>query len=246
MQLIVRSDTSEVAEFCAELLHARLKRGGAAVLATGTTPLPTYRLLAPLLRADGSPELTIFQLDEYVGLADADERHLFRWLDDALLAPAGIGHYRTIRFRSTADDLTAECQRYDAAVESAGGYTLAFLGLGPNGHVGFNEPPSDAAAATRVVELTAASIESNARYWGAAARVPGRAFTAGMEVLLRAQTVVLVATGAHKRDILARALAGPVSPECPASFLRLASELVVVADQAAAGDEFALATSRER
>ncbi|MCA1597137.1 MAG: 6-phosphogluconolactonase, partial [Chloroflexi bacterium] len=130
----------------------------------------------------------------------------------------------------TGDPLGA-CQDYDRAVAAAGGFDLAILGLGPNGHLGFNEPPAEPEAPTRVVTLTAASLESNARYWDGQA--PLQAMTAGMAAILAARKALLLVSGAHKSAILHRSLEGPVTPDVPASFLQLLPSAVVVMDRAA-------------
>ena len=121
--------------------------------------------------------------------------------------------------------MNARCAR-------AGGLDLAFLGLGPNGHLGFNEPPSDPTSRTRTVDLSAASVESNESYWGPG-RVPPRAITAGMDVLLGATCVVLVVTGESKREVLRRAVREPPTPSVPASFLQHHPDVRVIADRAA-------------
>jgi glucosamine-6-phosphate deaminase len=208
---------------------------GATTLATGSTPIPVFReLVARHARGElDAPECPIVQLDEYVGVEDSDRRSLFAWLDREFLTPMEINASSVIRFRGTIDDPVQECLRYDAEVSVAGGLHLAVLGLGPNGHIGFNEPPSGPDARTRVVPLSPESIVSNARYWDGA-EVPLEGITAGVEVLLRAEVVVLLVAGAHKREILRVSVAGPESPEVPASYLRRVPRLVIVADEDAA------------
>jgi glucosamine-6-phosphate deaminase len=210
---------------------------GATILATGSTPIPVFRELVARHACGelGSPECPIVQLDEYVGVEDSDKRSLFAWLDREFLTPLEIDASSVIRFRGTSDDSVQDCLRYEAEVSAAGGLHLAVLGLGPNGHIGFNEPPSGPDARTRVVPLTPESIVSNARYWDGA-EVPLEGITAGVDVLLRAEVVVLLVVGAHKREILRLAVAGPESPEVPASYLRRVPRLVIVADDGAAGD----------
>jgi glucosamine-6-phosphate deaminase len=181
---------------------------------------------------DGS-RLRIFQLDAYLGLMPGDPRSLYGWLARSVLEPLGIPEANVVRLPGDSPDPAAACRAYDAAVRAAGGFDLSVLGLGPNGHLGFNEPPCDASAPTRVVALTEASIQSNARYWGATARVPRAAITAGMEVLLAARQTLLLVSGEHKRVILRRAVAGPVTAELPASYLQQAAEVTIVADRAA-------------
>ncbi|HET7095242.1 MAG TPA: 6-phosphogluconolactonase, partial [Thermomicrobiales bacterium] len=151
------------------------------------------------------------------------------------LTPWRVPPQQVTRLPSRSDDFTAACGAYEAALEAAGGLDLCILGIGPNGHLGFNEPPVARDAPTRVVELTPASIASNAAYWGGADQVPRRAITAGMRVILSARQTILLASGEHKRDILRQALTGPVTPDVPASYLQTIDGVSVYADRAAAG-----------
>jgi glucosamine-6-phosphate deaminase len=145
-----------------------------------------------------------------------------------------IPDINVVRLPGDAPDPKAVCAAYERAVEAAGGIDLAVLGLGPNGHLGFNEPPSDPRSPTRIVDLTEESVESNARYWGGRERVPRQALTAGMSVMLAARHILLVASGERKADILQRALQGPVTAAVPASYLQQAPHVTVIADHAAA------------
>ena len=208
---------------------------GATILATGWTPIPIFRELATR-HARGelsTPRCPVVQLDEYVGVEDSDARSLYTWLDREFLTPLEIEASSVIRLRGTTADSEQECRRFDAAIAAVGGLYLAVLGLGPNGHVGFNEPPSGPTAGTRVVPLSPESMASNARYWGGA-KVPVEGITAGLELLLSADVVVLVVAGAHKREILRRSVTGRESPDVPASYLRRVPRLIIVADDDAA------------
>jgi glucosamine-6-phosphate deaminase len=132
--------------------------------------------------------------------------------------------------------VTDGCAAFDRALSARGGLDIAILGLGPNGHLAFNEPPSDPEAPTRRVELSPVTIEANARYWGDVADVPTRAVTMGMAQLLSARTIVLVVSGEGKREIVHRAMEGPVGPSVPASFLQTVdSDVTVLVDRAAWG-----------
>ncbi|HEY6567505.1 MAG TPA: glucosamine-6-phosphate deaminase [Actinomycetota bacterium] len=207
----------------------------AVVVATGRTPMDTYRVLAD--RATSGLEtsrLRVFQLDEYVGVAPDDDRSLSGWMDRSFVGPLGIDPSSVVRLDALAPDHDAICAGYEHAVGMAGGFDLAILGLGPNGHLGFNEPPSDQTSPTRVVDLTDESLASNTAYWGPG-RVPSRALTAGMDLLLAARRVVLIVTGDAKRDILRRALTEPPTPSVPASFLQDHPDTLVIADRAAWG-----------
>jgi glucosamine-6-phosphate deaminase len=239
MNLLVREDYASVSRAAAELMTDIIQANPAAclVLATGETPMGLYRELARRKERGelDSSRLRIFQLDAYLGIGPDDPRSLYGWLARSFLDPLAIPEANVVRLPGDAPDPSAVCGEYDRAVEAAGGFDLAVLGLGPNGHLGFNEPPSPPDAPTRVVELAPESVESNARYWGGQKRVPRRALTAGMALLLAARQTLLLVSGAPKREILRRTLSGPITPLVPASYLRCASGVTVIADQAAAG-----------
>ncbi|HEX8230758.1 MAG TPA: glucosamine-6-phosphate deaminase [Chloroflexia bacterium] len=205
------------------------------VPAMGNTPMGIYAGLAARVRrgeVDAS-RWRIFQLDEYAGIGAEDPRSLYGWLLRSFVTPLGIQGANVVRLRGDVADIEAACRAYEQTAEEAGGFDLAILGLGPNGHLGFNEPPSEPDAPTRAVELTEESVESNARYWGGRHRVPRTAVTAGMDLLLSAKHVLLVVSGAHKSDILRRTVTGPATPDVPASLLQQAPNVTVLADRAA-------------
>ena len=235
--LFVTDEPDEVARgAAADVEEVMARRPDAAVMfAVGESPLALYAELAERWRTGtlDASRMRAVQLDEYLGVAPDDERAFFRWLERDVLAPLAITPQRTIALRGDAADPDAECARYDAAVAAAGGVDLAILGLGANGHLGFNEPPSDPEAPTRVVELLPESIEANARYWGGVERVPQQAITAGMRIVLAAREAILVVSGEQKHRILRRALEGPLTPDVPASYLRTLDSVRIYADRAA-------------
>lgn len=225
-----RAAADAVAETLAERPRARI------VAATGSTPMGLYAELARR-RREGALDpsgITVYQLDEYAGVPPEDPRSLLGWLLRSLVEPLGIPPERVVPVPRDGDP--EACARYDREVERAGGYDLAILGIGPNGHLGFNEPPAEADAPTRLVELAPETIRSNAAYWGSPERVPRRAVTVGMRGLLAARTILLLASGPHKRDIVRRALLGPVTPEVPASLLQRAADVRVFLDRDAWGE----------
>lgn len=241
MRLILTEDYEALcrsgADYLAGVISA--KPDAAAVFPTGETPMGIYHELAAR-RQRGEIDATglrVFQLDEYLGIPPGDHRSLFRWMESSLISPLGIPESNVVRLSADFSDPEAACRAYDEAVKTAGGLDLAVLGLGPNGHLGFNEPPSKPDSTTRAVELAEASIHSNARYWGSRDLVPRRAVTAGMDVLLSARQVLLVVSGERKRDILHRTLEGPVTPDVPASYLQLAPDATVLADRSAWGPQ---------
>lgn len=200
-------------------------------LPTGDTPRPVYRCLIERFGTGSSfASATIIALDEWLGLPPGDparcEVRLREDLLDGLTAPP-----RFVPIDADAADPDAAAAAHDRI--AAEGLDLAIVGLGPNGHVGFNEPGSDAASPTRVVELAPTSqAAAQARY--GAGRTPTRGITLGMDRLLAAHELWLLVTGAHKADVLARALEGPETTDLPASFLRRHPRLVVMADAGAA------------
>jgi glucosamine-6-phosphate deaminase len=237
MEVRVVQDADAVAVAGAALVADAIRDRPALTIlaATGETPIGMYAALAGLAQrgeVDAS-RLSVAQLDEYVGVDANDRRSLFGWMRRDLLDPLGVDATRTVRLTSDAADTDGACRAYDAAIAERGGIDVAVLGLGPNGHLGFNEPPSDADAPTRVVCLTAESIASNARYWGSPDDVPRDALTAGMATILAARRVLLVVSGAHKRKIMTALLASSSDPLLPASHLHAHPAAVLLADRAA-------------
>jgi glucosamine-6-phosphate deaminase len=239
MRLIVAEDYEAMSRVGADEVAAIIAARPEATMlvATGETPMGLYReLAARWQRGDvDTSRLRVIQLDEYLGLGPDDRRSLYGWMMRAFVEPLGVPVNNVIRLPGQTADPEAACYAFDAAVQATGGVDLAILGLGPNGHLGFNEPPVAADAPTRVVELTPESLESNARYWGGIDQVPPRALTAGMAVLLASRQTLLVVSGPHKGEILRRTLHGPITGDVPASYLRQAADVTVLADRAAAG-----------
>ena len=237
MNMIVVDDYAALNQRAADMVAAVIAANPAATIvpATGNTPIGLYQELAAR-RARGQLEtaqLRIFQLDEYLDLPPGDPHTLYGWMQRALLDPLGIPERNVVRLPAGTPDPAAACRAYEAAVAAAGGIDLGILGLGPNGHLGYNEPPSAEDAPTRVVDLTESSMETNVRYWGADAPAPRQALAAGMNVLLNARQTILLVTGAHKREILRSAVEGPVTPDLPASYLQQTPNVTIIADRAA-------------
>ena len=237
MELIIVDDYEALSFAGADWLVGaiRARPNAVMIVATGNTPMGVYRELAER-RSRGlidTSQLRVFQLDAYLGVAPADRRSLYGWMRRSFIEPLGIAEENVFRLAGDADDLREACRLYDAAVREVGGFDISILGLGPNGHLGFNEPSSLPEAPTRVVDLTPESIVSNAHYWGSEEQVPRQAMTCGMDLLLAARHTILLVSGAHKHQILHRAIEGPQTPEVPASYLQLAADVTVLADRAA-------------
>ena len=209
----------------------REKPNAVIVLPTGKTPEGMYQALIERYcsRLFDTKRLTLFQLDEYPGMSEQDERSCFYRLRHDVLEPLEIKQHQIVRLHGDASEPDEECRRYDQALQRAGGFDLAVLGLGMNGHLGLNEPPSDCCVPTRVVELSQAT-KASMTYWS---HVPEQALTCGMAQLLQAKRIVLLVAGEHKRAILQKTMQGPVTPDVPASYLQRAGNVVVLADAAA-------------
>lgn len=233
-------DPREFGRFTAERIRdliAGADRDVAICFATGATPLPVYEHLVEMHAAGdvSFDRVYAFLLDEYLGLPEGHEqsfatfmrRHLF----DAVALPAARFHAPNGRGYNPVE----ESRRYREALEAAGGLDLTLLGIGPNGHIAFNEPGSRADEHVRLVALAPKTREANARFFGSLDQVPKHAITIGIADILASRRLILMATGAGKAEILERALRGPITPDVPASFLQThPGELTLVADRAAA------------
>jgi len=237
MHLIVNRNYDMLSKTTARLVATAIKAkpDAAIVVPTGNTPTGFYRELV-VLYMEGAFETThlrVFQLDEYLCVPSSDERSFYSWIKRAFLDPMHIPGEHVVRLQGDAPDPQKVCREYNAAVRKAGGFDIAVLGLGLNGHLGFNEPPADPESLTHIVELTEETRASNARYWDGSERIPGRAITCGMAHLLEARQVMILVSGEQKRDILQRTLKGPVTPEVPASYLQKRSNVIFIVDEGA-------------
>jgi glucosamine-6-phosphate deaminase len=236
---MVAEDAEAAAELAATriltLLHA--KPTAALGVATGSTPSPVYRTLA---RAKRSESLDLsraraFALDEYVGI-DVRLPQSYRSVIDAeVTEPLGFDRRLVSVPDGSAVDLAAAARDYEAAIDAIGGVDLQILGIGHNGHIGFNEPGSAHDSPTRVVTLEQETREANARFFDDdIERVPRQAMTQGIGTILKARSIVLLAFGAGKAEAVARALEGPIDEASPASALRKHADVTILLDKAAA------------
>ena len=191
-------------------------------LATGSSPIGTYDELVRMHREEGLSfaRCTTVNLDEYRGLAGTHPQSYRYFMNEHLFSRVDVRLDHTFVPNGTAADPAGECAAYDARLESFGGSDLQLLGIGPDGHIGFNEPADVFTKATHLVDLDPSTIEANARFFASAADVPRRALTMGMDGILSARKIVLVASGDAKREILEAAMQDPVTPRIPASILQ--------------------------
>jgi glucosamine-6-phosphate deaminase len=237
--LSVVESYEEMSRDAAEIVQRTVEAtpGAAITVPTGSTPLGMYGELIRRVKAGeldlGSAQ--IFCLDDYLGQSRDDEASLTRWLYEAFLTPAGIPEANIHEIPADAADPEAAAEAYEAAIAEAGGLELAVVGLGPNGHIAFNEPGSSPESRTRVVELTKRSREQSAEYWEGEAEIPELAMTMGLGTILSARKIVLIVSGEAKAEIVRRSLEETPTLEVPASWLQgVGDRLHVILDRAAA------------
>ncbi|ANW21521.1 glucosamine-6-phosphate deaminase [Streptomyces clavuligerus] len=238
MEVVIVPDAAAGGELIAEAMADLLRRKPDALLgvATGSTPLPIYEALAAKVRAaevDAS-RARICQLDEYVGLPFGHPESYRSVVLREVVEPLGLPESSFLGPDGTTDDVAAACAAYDSALAGAGGVDLQLLGIGTDGHIGFNEPCSSLASRTRIKTLTEQTRQDNARFFDSPDEVPHHVITQGIGTILEARHLVLLATGAAKAEAVALAVEGPLSALVPASALQLHAHATVVVDEAAA------------
>ena len=202
-------------------------------LATGSTPVGTYKHLVEKYEngdLDFS-EVKTANLDEYRGLTREDEQSYYYFMNHHLFSHVNIQADNTNIPDGTAGDIEAECQRYEAVIRSLGGVDLQLLGLGHDGHIGFNEPADFFEGPTHCMDLAEMTIEANKRFFASIDDVPRQAFTMGIGTIMKARKIVFAVSGRDKAAILKEALFGPVTPQVPASILQFHPDVVVIADE---------------
>ena len=237
MNLIKCNTPEEAAKKAAQFVIERVNAKPAAILGlpTGGTPLGMYAELANAVREQrvDLSKVTTFNLDEYCGLPVSDPESYFTFMNTNLYKPCGLALTQTHIPNGEATDPVAEARAYDDAIRAAGGVDLQVLGIGHNGHIGFNEPGTPGDSRTQAVTLTDKTRQANARFFNSIDDVPTRAITMGIGTILEAKELLLLANGADKADILFDALRGPVTPDNPASFLQKHPNVTVIIDAAA-------------
>ncbi|MCP8969875.1 glucosamine-6-phosphate deaminase [Ectobacillus ponti] len=239
MKLIEVRSYEELSRVAADCIIDRVKSNPAIKLglATGGTPVGTYRNLILDHEANGTAyrQATTFNLDEYVGLDPSNpgsyryfmQERLFHWID----IPAGQTHVPS----GVCSDPERECEAYEDLIRKAGGIDLQLLGIGGNGHIGFNEPGTSFHSLTHLVELDPSTREANARFFSSREEVPTHAITMGIRTIMDSREILLLVSGEGKRQALKQLLNGPVTEEFPASILQRHPHVTVIADSAALG-----------
>ncbi len=203
-------------------------------LATGSTPIGTYeRLIAMHEEGLDFSRLSTYNLDEYYPISPENDQSYRYFMNKQLFEKINIPLESTHVPNGLAADPEAECRAYDEAIDAAGGIDLQILGIGVNGHIGFNEPDEALIAATHLTALTESTVTANARFFAAREEVPTQALTMGVGSILKAKRIILLASGANKHEAVRTLLSGKVTTACPATVLHLHADTVLLCDRAA-------------
>ena len=237
MRFISCADYTAMSRQAANLISAQVivKPNCVLGLATGTTPIGTYKQLIEWYNKGDLAFANVrsVNLDEYKGLSGDHDQSYRYFMQNNLFNHVDIDVANTSVPNGKAEDADAECAAYDAHIRELGGIDLQLLGMGHNGHIGFNEPADEFVGPTHVVELAQSTIDANKRFFASEADVPRQALTMGMAAILQARSVVVVVSGEDKAEIVHKAFFGPITPRVPASLLQLHPNVTVVGDEAA-------------
>jgi glucosamine-6-phosphate deaminase len=238
MEAIIRPNADSAARLVEQIITGELRRNPSLVLglATGRTMEAVYRLLVNMHR-ERSLDFSLcrtFNLDEYVGLAPTDPHSYRYYMNEQLFNQVNLDPRNTHLPNGMAKDLEAECRNYEEKIKRCGGIDLQVLGIGKAGHIGFNEPLSALHSRTRVKALSPITIEQNAGFFGGPEHVPRRAITMGVGTILDCRHCILLATGASKAGVIAKAVEGPITSMISATALQLHPHCTVVVDEEAA------------
>lgn len=232
MNIIETKDYMELSRKVANIISAQviLKPTSVLGLATGSTPIGTYKQLIEWYKKgdiDFSNVKSV-NLDEYCGLPITNEQSYRYFMNHNLFQHINIKEENTHVPNGLAVDMEAECIRYDRLITELGGIDIQLLGIGHNGHIGFNEPNVSFEQTTHIVDLDDSTIEANSRFFDSIDDVPRKAITMGIKSIMQSKKVILIANGPDKKEIVEKALYGPVNPDVPASILQFHPDLTVV------------------
>ena len=237
MKIYKAKDYKDMSRKAANIISAQviMKPNCVLGLATGSTPIGTYYQLVEWYNKGDLDfsEVTTVNLDEYKGLPRTNDQSYYYFMHQHLFDRVNIDPERTNVPNGMEPDAEKECGRYEELIRSLGGVDLQLLGLGHNGHIGFNEPGEAFEKETHCVDLTESTIEANKRFFASADDVPKQAYTMGIKTIMQAKKILIVVNGENKADIVERAFFGPVTPEVPASILQLHNDVTLVGDEEA-------------
>ncbi len=249
MKVYKGSGYAEVSKIVADIIAEKITSVPDCVLglATGSTPIGTYQELIFKYQAgeiDFSKVKTV-NLDEYKGLSPENDQSYRYFMNHQLFDYVNIDKANTFIPDGLEADSSKACEAYEKCLEKLGSPDIQILGLGLNGHIGFNEPADAFSERTLCVDLTESTIEANSRFFSSADEVPKQAYTMGIGSIMRAKQIILIVTGEKKRDILRQAFFGDVNPRVPASILQTHENVILVGDEEALGTNFDELCKRE-
>lgn len=237
MRIVRAEDYKDMSRKAANIISAQviMKPNCVLGLATGSTPIGTYEQLVEWYKKGDLDfsKVTSVNLDEYKGLTRDNDQSYYYFMNDHLFSKVNIDTKHTFLPDGTEPDSEKACREYDQIIAGVGGVDLQLLGLGHNGHIGFNEPGTAFVARTNCVDLTESTIQANKRFFSSIEDVPRQAYTMGIGTIMLAKKVLVVVSGADKAAIVKKAFFGAITPEVPASVLQLHRDVTVVADEAA-------------
>jgi glucosamine-6-phosphate deaminase len=239
VEVIIAPSAGEASAQAARIVAAlvRAKPGAVLGLATGSTPVRFYEELTVMHARDGLDfsRVTTFNLDEYVGLAPGHPQSYAYYMREHFFSRVNIPPVRIYIPDGMAPDIPAHCEAYEAAIREAGGIDLQLLGIGSDGHIGFNEPSSSLGSRTRLKTLTERTMRDNARFFASPDEVPRHVITMGVGTILDARRCLVLAFGEGKAKAVADMVEGPVTAEVPASALQFHASCTLLVDEAAGG-----------
>lgn len=237
MKIIKTKDYEHMSRVTANLLSAQviMKPDCVLGLATGSTPVGAYKQLVQWFQKGDLDfsEVTSVNLDEYKGLSPENDQSYRYFMNHDLFDHINIRKDHTFVPNGLEPDAEKACDDYNKIIHDLGGIDLQLLGLGNNGHIGFNEPSSSFEKETHRVDLTQSTIDANARFFSSLSEVPRQAYTMGIQTIMQAKKIVVAVSGQGKASIVKEAFFGPITPQVPASVLQLHSDVTVVGDEAA-------------
>ncbi len=239
MRIYKAVDYNDLSRKAANIISAQviMKPDAVLGLATGSSPVGTYKQLIEWYKKGDLDfsEVKTINLDEYKGVAPDDEHSYYHFMHENLFDHINIRPENTNIPNGLEEDVDKECNRYDNVINESGGIDLQLLGIGSNGHIGFNEPGIAFDKSTHCVALTENTIKANSRFFDSEDDVPRYAYSMGIKNIMQAKSILLIASGANKADALYESLFGPITPSVPASILQLHNNVYIVADKDALG-----------